>query len=238
MAPRREPSLKSSPRIEAKIEQKLRPRLEVVLKCDSMGSVESISSAISKMTLPGAELSVIHSGVGAVNKTDVMMAETGSGLIVGFQVDVLPGTDKVVKERRVEVRIYSVIYALTEDLRAIAESLIPSEEKELVIGSAKVIATFKSSRKGIILGCEVIDGFLALGHHFRIISAMGPVYVGIIESMHIGENAVQKATRGQQAGIKIRGFSKARIGDQVESFRPVTQKKIQTWQPSGKIIRK
>ncbi len=237
MAPRREPSLKSSPRIEAKIEQKLRPRLEVVLKCDSMGSVESISSAISKMTLPGAELSVIHSGVGAVNKTDVMMAETGSGLIVGFQVDVLPGTDKVVKERRVEVRIYSVIYALTEDLRAIAESLIPSEEQELVIGSAKVIATFKSSRKGIILGCEVIDGFLALGHHFRIISAMGPVYVGIIESMHIGENAVQKATRGQQAGIKIRGFSKARIGDQVESFRPVAQK-IQLWQPSGKIIHK
>jgi translation initiation factor IF-2 len=219
-----------------KLEPKLEPRLELVLKCDSAGSVESVGAAISKITFPEVELSVIHSGIGAVNKSDVMLAETGSRLITGFQVDVLPGMDKVVKEHNVEVRLYKVIYTLTGDIQTIAESLVPTEYQEQIIGSARVIATFKSSRKGIILGCDVLDGFLALGQHFRIISAMGPVYMGIIESVHIGENSVQKITRGQQAGIKIRDYKQARIGDLVESFRPLP-KKVQPWQPTGKIIR-
>ncbi len=212
-----------------------RPKLELVLKCDSIGSAESISAAISKIMLPEVELNVIHSGVGAVTKSDVMMAETGSGLIIAFQLDVLPGLDKILKEHHVEVRVYSVIYTLTADIQSIARSLVPSRDQEQLIGSARVIATFKSVRKGIILGCEVLDGSFATGQHFRVISAMGPVYTGIIESMHIGESAVQKATRGQQVGIKIRDFSKAKIGDLVESFRPVPQK-VQKWQPSGRII--
>ncbi len=214
-----------------------KPQLELVLKCDSTGSVESILTALSKIQLPEAELSVIRSGVGAVSKSDMMLAETAGRLIIGFQVDVLPGMERAVKEHHVEVRLYNVIYSLTADLQTIAESLVPPREQELIIGTAKVIATFKSSRKGIILGCEVTDGSLALAQHFRIVSAMGPVYTGLIESMHIGENSVQKATRGQQAGIKIRGFHNAKIGDLVESYRPVPQK-VQTWQPSGKIIRK
>ncbi len=225
MAPQKEPAAKTS------------PKLEIVLKCDSMGSVESVSAAISKITVPEVELSLIHSGVGAVAKSDVMMAETGSGLIVGFQVDVLAGMDKTIREHRVEVRTYSVIYDLTADIQSIAQSLLPVKDQEQIIGSAKVIATFKSTRKGIILGCEVMEGSFALGQHFRVISAMGPVYSGTVESMHIGEATIQKATRGQQIGIKIRGFDKAKIGDLVESFRPVPQK-VQRWQPSGKIIRR
>lgn len=213
-----------------------RAKLEIVLKCDSAGSVESIGDTLSKMAFPMVRLSVIHSGIGAVNKTDVIMAETASRLIVAFQVDVLQGVDKEVREHNVEVRIYSVIYNLEEDMRTIAEGLVPPDYQEQVIGSAKVIATFKSTRRGIILGCEIVDGSFAIGQRFRIISAMGPVYSGNIESMHIGENAVQKATRGQQVGIKIKGFSRATIGDLVETFRP-TPPKVRMWQPSGRVIR-
>ncbi len=212
-----------------------RPKLEIVLKCDSTGSLEAVTAAISEMTLE-FDIGIVHDGVGGISRSDVLFAETASRLIVGFQVDALPGIEKILRERNIEVRLYDVIYRLTADLRAIAESLIPPESQEKVLGSAGIVALFKSSRKGIIIGCEVREGFLALGERFRIISAMGPVYSGTIESLHIRENAVQKATRGQQVGIKISGFNKARIGDLVECYRPLPAK-ARPWEPKGQIIR-
>ena len=214
-----------------------RPRLEIVLKADSVGSVEAVVHAVSEIAVPGIEIGVIHSGVGAVTKSDLLLAETAGRLVVGFQVDVVPGMERVLKEHRVEIRRYEVIYRLTGDIQAIAESLVLPIPQEQVIGSAKVIALFKSSRKGIIIGCEVLDGFLALGGRFRIISAMGPVYSGIFESIHIGKITVQRATPGQQVGIKIRDFNKVKIGDLVESFRP-SPPKARIWEPVGQIVRK
>jgi translation initiation factor IF-2 len=214
------------------------PLLEIVLKCDSIGSVEAAVAAISGVSLHGAGITVIGRGIGAVSKSDVLLAGTASGLIAGFQVGTSPGLDKVLGEHRVEVRLYSVIYSLTGDLRKIAESLVqaPPPEEE-VTGSGKVIALFKSSRKGIIVGCRVSEGHFAIGQHFRIFSDMGPVYSGTIESLHIGQNAVQKAAPGQEVGIKITGFSRARVGDLVESFRHLPPRKAASWQPSGRILR-
>ncbi len=216
--------------------QTAKPKLEIVLKCDSVGSVEAVTTAISKISFP-IETAVIHSGLGSVSKSDVMLAQTGSGLIVGFQVDIQREMERTVREHNVEVRLYKVIYDLTDDIKAVAESMLPSAPGEEIIGSAKVIALFKGSRKGIIAGCEVSEGHLALGQHFRVISAAGPVYAGVIESIHIGEKTVQKAVSGQKAGIAIKGFNQVRTGDLVESFRPLSRR-VQTWRPSGKIIRK
>jgi len=211
-------------------------KLEIVLKCDSAGSMEAVTAAIQKITVSGIDISILHSGIGAISKSDVLLAETGSKLIAGFQVGTLPALNKVLKEHGVEVRLYEVIYRLTEDLREIAEGFIPPPVLEQIIGSGKVIALFKSERKGIIIGCEVLDGFLAEGQHFRIISAMGPVYSGIIESLHIGDRVVQKASSGQKAGIKIKDFNKAKVGDIIESFRFNPREKTNIWQPNGRII--
>jgi translation initiation factor IF-2 len=188
--------------------------------------------------VPEIDINIIYSGVGTTHKEDILIAETGSRLIVGFQIDVLPGIEKDLIEHGVEVRLYEVIYKLIADIKSIAEGINPPASQEEVTGSAKVIALFKSSRKGIIIGCEIADGYLALGQHFRIISAMGPVYSGKIESMHIEKNAVQKATQGQQVGIKIKDFNKAGIGDFIESFLPLPLKRTCIWQPTGRIIRK
>jgi translation initiation factor IF-2 len=218
--------------------QETRPTLGIVLKCDSVGSMEAVTTAISGIVSPAADISIIRGGVGAVNKSDVLLAETASGLIVGFQVGAMAGMDGLLRGRRVEVRLYEVIYQLISDMRDIAERLMPPTTEDRIIGSAKVIALFKSSRKGVIIGCEVGEGFLNTGDHFRIVSAMGPVYAGIIESLHIGENKTQKATAGQKAGIKIRDFNRAQIGDLVECYRPLTPKKHLTWEPTGTIIKK
>jgi translation initiation factor IF-2 len=210
-------------------------KLEVVLKCDSVGCAGAVEASIREMARPEVDIEILSSGVGAINKTDIFMAETGSRLIIGFNVGVLPDIKTLPGEHNVEVRIYDVIYRLVEDVDKIAESLIPREATEKVVGAARVIELFKSSRKGIILGCEVLNGTLALGQKFRVVGAMGPVYTGTIESLHIEKDIVNKATRGQQVGLKISNFKKARIGDLVESFKPGVQEPNRPWQPKGII---
>ncbi|MBF0558826.1 MAG: hypothetical protein HQL08_08600 [Nitrospirae bacterium] len=215
-----------------------KPKLEIVLKCDSAGSLEAVKNSLEALTTPDVEISVIHSGVGVISKSDVLYAETASRLIIGFQVEVMPAMDKTLREHGVEVRLYEVIYKLIDDIKAIAGDFVPHYPQERIIGSGRIIALFKSSRKGIIIGCEIAEGFFAVGERFRIISAMGPVYTGTIESLHIGDAAVQKASAGQQAGIRIKHFSSAIIGDLVESFRPPPTAKPSTWEPTGQIFRK
>ena len=163
------------------------------------------------------------------------MAETGSRLVIGFNVGLMPQLDRTATEQRVEIRLYDVIYRLLEDLKSIAESLAPQESSEEIIGSAKVIALFKSSRKGVILGCEILKGKLVLGDSFRVLGPMGPMYTGVIKSLHIEKDAVREAAKGQQVGLKIRDFNKARLGDLVESFKEHAAHYVKPWQPQGKI---
>ncbi len=214
------------------------PRLDVVLKCDSIGSMEGVTAALSKVTIPGVDIHLIHTGVGAVTQSDVLMAETAGRLIVGFQVGVVAGLEKILRERHVEVRLHNIIYTLADDVSAIARGMVSRAAEEEITGSGKIIALFKSTRKGIIIGCEVETGHLAVGQHFRVISAMGPIYSGTIESLHIGEQTVQKAVPGQKVGVKIRNFSKAKIGDLVESYRPQSSAKVKPWEPKGEIVRR
>lgn len=214
-------------------------KLEIVLKCDSTGSIEAVSSSILKISKPGVEIDIINSGVGDVSHSDILMAETGSRLIVGFQTGILRGAEKDLLNYGVELRLYDVIYKLTTDLESIAGSLRSSTGPiEEITGTARVIELFKSTRKGIIIGSEVLTGYLSHGKRFRIISAMGPVYQGKIESMHLEDKEVQKATKGQQVGIKIRDFKNARIGDVVECYRPLKGQREKVWHPEGGRIQR
>lgn len=220
------------------VSRKTKRPLELVLKCDSAGTVEAVRESIAAISVPDVPIEIIHAGVGIINKSDIFLAESGSRLIVGFNVDVMPKIGELLKRYSIEIRLYEVIYKLLEDLQAIAESLIPFKAApDQTLGTAKVIALFKSSRKGIILGCEVQEGHLALGQQFRVISAMGPVYTGRIESLHIEKDAVQKATVGQQVGLKINDFNKVEVGYLVESFSPQKQRGPKPWEPRGEVVR-
>ncbi len=216
--------------------QRQTPKLEIVIKCDSVGSLEAATAAIQSISISSTEIVIIHSGVGSINRSDVLMAETGNRLIIGFQVDVLPEIENNLKEFTVEIRLYNVIYRLTADIINIAERIAPPDIQEDIIGSARVIALFKSTRKGTIVGCEILSGHFAVGQHFRIISAMGPVYSAFIESLHIENHTIQKATMGQQAGIKIKDFKGAKIGDLVETFKPLLEKNSPVWHPKAEIV--
>ena len=218
------------------VEQNKQRELEIVLKCDSVGSKEAVTSSLQAFQDPHIGLKIIHAGIGAISQSDLDMAITGSRLVAGFNVDVMPQVKRLSREQGIEVRLYSVVYKLINDLKEIAESLIIHEAEEKITGKAKVIALFKSSRKGIILGCEVLKGALGLGVNFRVISAMGPVYSGEIESLHIEKHAVKEARVGQKVGLKIADFKKATIGDLVECFEIVRPEIKTSWQPKGGVF--
>ena len=212
-----------------------RPRLEIVLKADSMGSAEAVSAILSTTKVPEADIRVIQSGVGAVSKQDLLMALTGSRLVVGFSVGVAPRLEQWVKEHGVEVRIYDVIYKLAEDLGTLARSLVVPEPEEKVTGKCEVIATFKSVKGGMILGCEVVEGSVQVGKNFRVVTAMGPVHSARIESLQIEKKTVKEARHGQQVGVKVAGFSDAKTGDFIECYEVAVARKA-TWTPQGDVI--
>lgn len=215
-----------------------RPTLEVVVKADTVGTLEAVTRAIGEIDVAGVQIEVLHPGVGDVAKSDLLMALTGSRLVLGFGVDAMPRVADFAREQGVEVRLYDVIYELTRDVEHIARSWVPPTEGEEVLGQARVIARFKSSRKGIILGCEVQKGQLEQGRRFRVITAMGPVYEGTIESLHIEDHAVHRAQAGQQVGVKIPDFRDAGVGDLVETYRSVSEGRPPRWGPTGGVERR
>lgn len=214
-----------------------RERLELVLKSDVAGTAEAARAAVSAIALPEVDIRVIHSGVGPVSKSDVLMARTGSRLIVGFNVDVPGQLERHIREQGVEVRLYDTIYRLSSDIRVIAAGMPASAPEETVTGQGRIIELFKSSRRGIIIGCQVTEGEMAKGKSFRVIGAMGPVYTGRIESLHVAEREVSAGRAGQQVGIKIGDWKKAKIGDIVECFDPPRPGGARRWQPRGGVYR-
>jgi len=210
-------------------------KLDVVLKTDSMGTREAIVSAIEALDVSDIVVKV-RSDIGHISKSDLFLAEAGSRLVIGFNVDALPKVKALAKERQIEVRLYKVIPNLLQDLKEVARSQTLPEEKDRVLGKAKVIALFPGGRDAIILGCQVIEGSLVVGQRFRVISDPGIVYTGSLDSLHIEQDAVTEASLGQQVGLRIPGFKRGRIGDLVESFEVKRPKSSARWQPRGGVF--
>jgi translation initiation factor IF-2 len=213
-------------------------KIEIVLKCDVSGTVEAVTHSIGSIAVPGVEIDIIKAGIGRISKSDIMMALTGSRLVIGFNVGIMPKLEPHIIEHCVEVRLYNVIYELIKDIKAVALKLTEKTTDEKIKGKAKVIATFKGRRQGIVIGCEVLEGKLEVGDTFRIITAMGPAYFGKISSLQINRQAVKKVNSGQQAGIEVPNWKKARVGDLVESYEALTPNPGPSWEPTCRILKK
>jgi translation initiation factor IF-2 len=193
-----------------------------------------VGSSLASIHVPGVEIGIIQAGVGNITKSDVLMAQTGSRLVIGFNVGIMPKLEQHIKEHGVEVRLYETIYTLNEDIKKIANNLKAKEPEEIITGRAKIIATFA---KGTIIGCEVTEGSLEMGKNFRVITAMGPAYLAKITSLQIERKNVKLAKIGQQVGIKITDWKKAKVGDLIECFETVSPSGGGPWRPRSGVFR-
>jgi translation initiation factor IF-2 len=193
-------------------------QLDIVLKGDVSGSLEALQDEIAKLPQDQIAVNVIHAAAGGINESDVMLAAASDAVIIGFNVRPLAEARKAAEREGVEIRTYSVIYKVTEDLRGAMEGMLEPEEVEETLGQAEVKELFKASRVGTIAGCQVTDGKVTRGAEVRLVRDGTVVWTGRIGSLRRFKDDVSEVEEGLECGIVLEGFQDVKVGDVLEVF--------------------
>jgi translation initiation factor IF-2 len=193
-------------------------QLDIVLKADVSGSLEALQDEIAKLPQDQIAVNVIHAAAGGINESDVMLAAASDAVIIGFNVRPLADARKAAEREGVEIRTYSVIYKVTEDLRGAMEGMLEPEEVEETLGQAEVKELFKASRVGTIAGCQVTDGKVVRGAEVRLVRDGTVVWTGRIGSLRRFKDDVSEVEEGLECGIVLEGFQDVKVGDVLEVF--------------------
>jgi translation initiation factor IF-2 len=192
--------------------------LNLVLKADVSGSLEAVEDEIARLPQEEVAVNVVHSGVGGINESDVMLAAASNGIVLGFNVRPVGDARAAADRERVEIRTYTVIYRAIEDLRAAMEGMLEPEEIEESIGQVEVRQLFRASRVGTIAGSYVTDGKVVRGAKVRLVRDGTVVYDGEIASLRRFNDDVREVASGFECGIVLRDFSDVKEGDQLEVY--------------------
>ena len=199
--------------------------LNLIIKADVGGSVEALADSLLKLSTEEVALNVIHSGVGAITESDVMLASASDAVIIGFQVRPTPGARLLAEREEIDIRTYSVIYDAIEDIRDALEGLLSPEEKEVTKGTVEVRNLFKVPKAGTVAGCYVIEGKIRRNDHFRVIREGVVIYEGEIDSLRRFKDDVREVQSGYECGISVRGYNDLKVGDQIEGYEIVEEKR-------------
>ena len=195
--------------------------LNIVIKADVQGSVEAVKQSLEKLSNDEVRVNVIHSGVGAVRESDVMLAYASNAIIVGFNVRPDVGATASAEDKGVDIRLYRVIYTAIEEIEAAMKGMLDPTYKEEVTGHAEIRQTFKVSGVGTIAGCYVTDGMLARNIQVRIVRDGIVVHEGELASLKRFKDDVKEVNSGYECGLSIERFNDIKEGDVVEGFRMV-----------------
>ena len=161
---------------------------------------------------------MIHAAAGGINESDVMLAAASDAIIIGFNVRPLADARRAAESEGVEIRTYSVIYKITEELRAAMEGMLEPEEVEETLGEAEVLELFKASKVGTIAGCRVTEGRITRNAEARLVRDGTVVWTGRIGSLRRFKDDVKEVEQGQECGITLDGFQDVKVGDVIEAF--------------------
>jgi len=193
--------------------------LNIVLKADVAGSLEALQDELAKVPQERVAIDIIHSQTGGINESDVMLASASDAIIIGFNVRPLLDAKRAAAREGVDVRTYSVIYKITEDLRNAMEGLLDSLEVEETIGEALVKQTFKASKVGRIAGCIVAEGKAVRTASVRLIREGTVIWTGELGSLRRFKDNVQEVEEGQECGIVLEGYADVKEDDVLEFFQ-------------------
>jgi translation initiation factor IF-2 len=203
----------------AKIQSGELKELRLLVKGDTNGSVEALTQSLEKLTLQEeVVVKVLHSGVGVVGESDVLLAASSNAIIIGFNVKISPKAQGAADREKVEIKLYKVIYEVIQDVDDAMKGLLEPEEVERVLGRAEVRKVFKISRLGQIAGSFVIDGSITRNSMVRVLREGDVVYEGKISSLKRFQDDVREVQKDFECGIGVSGFGDLREGDIVEAF--------------------
>ncbi len=195
-----------------------RVRLAVILKADTQGSVETLRDALTKLSTDSVEVEIIRAAVGGVSENDVLFAAASDAIIVGFNVRPERGVADIAEREKVDLRLYTIIYQLLDDVRqAMVGQLKPTYE-EVELGAAEVRDTFRVPRVGTIAGCYVTDGKVTRDARVRLVRDARIVYEGRVSSLRRFKDDVREVVQGYECGIGLDNFNDVKVGDVIEFY--------------------
>jgi translation initiation factor IF-2 len=192
--------------------------LRIVLKCDAQGSLEALVGALKQIESKKVDLEIIHSAVGPISESDILLASASNAVVVGFNVKVENMAVSAAKSEGVQVKLYSIIYELLDQMKEAMAGLLEPEHRETVIGHAEVKQVFNLS-KGIVAGCLVTDGRIARVARARVLRRRQPVYDGGLSTLRRFQDDVKEVRSGLECGIKLGDFSEYQVGDVIECYQ-------------------
>ena len=195
--------------------------LNLLIKADVQGSVEAVQQSLEKLSNDEVKVKIIHGGVGAVNESDIVLADVSNAIIIGFNVRPNQNIMDKAKEAGVDIRLYSVIYNAIEDVENAMKGLLAPKIEEVVWGHAEVRQLFKVSGLGTIGGCYVTDGKILRNSSVRVIRNDVVVYTGVLGSLQHEKDSVKEAVSGHECGLTIEKYNDIKMGDVIESFGEV-----------------
>ncbi len=192
--------------------------LRIVLKTDVQGSLEALSNALSQIDSKKIDLELIHGGVGPISENDILLASASDAVVVGFNVKTENLAIGAAKREGVQIKLYSIIYELIDQMKEAMAGLLDPEHRETVIGHAEVKQVFQLSR-GIVAGCLVTDGRIARTARARVLRRRQPVYDGGLSTLRRFQDDVKEVRSGLECGIKLGDFSEYQVGDIIECYQ-------------------
>ncbi len=195
--------------------------LNVVLKADVQGSIEAIADSLTKLSTDEVKVNIVGSGVGGITETDASLAAASSAIIVGFNVRADATARRIIEAEEIDLRYYSVIYSLIDEVKAAMSGMLAPEFRQEIIGLAEVRDVFKSPKIGAIAGCMVTEGVIKRNNPIRVLRDNVVIYEGELESLRRFKDDVQDVKKGIECGIGVKNYNDVKVGDQIEVFEIV-----------------
>ncbi|QCZ93263.1 translation initiation factor IF-2 [Salinimonas iocasae] len=195
--------------------------LNIVLKADVQGSVEAIAESLAKLSTAEVKVNIVGSGVGGITETDASLAAASGAIVLGFNVRADASARRMLEAEEIDLRYYSVIYNLIDEVKAAMSGMLAPEFRQEIIGLAEVRDVFKSPKLGAIAGCMVTEGIIKRSAPIRVLRENVVIYEGELESLRRYKDDVQEVRNGMECGIGVKNYNDVKVGDQIEVFETV-----------------
>ena len=195
--------------------------LNIVLKADVRGSLEALTHALEELSTDEVKVVIVSSGVGGISETEANLALASSALVVGFNVRADAQAKAIIEREGIQLRYYSVIYNIIDDVKQAMTGLLSPEFREEIVGIAEVRDVFRSPKLGLVAGCMVTDGSVFRNKKIRVLRDNVVIYEGELESLRRFKDAVNEVRMGMECGIGVKNYNDVKVGDQIEVFSTV-----------------
>ena len=192
--------------------------LNIILKADVQGSAEAVAASLNKIEVEGAKVKIIHTGVGAITESDIILATASNAIVIGFNVRPDVNAKRAAESENVDVRLHRIIYKAIEEIESAMKGMLDPEFEEKIIGQAEVRTTFKVSKVGTIAGSYVTEGKITRDSGIRLIRQGVVIFEGEIDALKRFKDDVKEVATNYECGITIKNYNDLKEGDVIEAY--------------------